>query len=127
MMLCPSLLIEGTRMMAICFSFSVMYLAFVFSGVSGKKRKPKIAIGRVMIPSVTMRCQCSVDPKSEAIKSTLPIKNTHCQPTRPPLPAMPLLIAVIITPANIVPTCPEAVKRAVRLAISLGLYQAPIM
>jgi len=51
----------------------------------------------------------------------IPIRNTHCQPFNPPLPSMVLCMAVIMIPANMLPTCPTAVKMAVRLAISEGL------
>jgi hypothetical protein len=52
------------------------------------------------------------------------MRNTHCQPFKPPLPSMVLCIAVIMIPANILPTCPTAVNIAVRLAISEGLLQS---
>jgi hypothetical protein len=51
----------------------------------------------------------------------VPMINTHCQPFNPLCPSIVLCIAVIISPAHILPTCPTAVKIAVRLAISVGL------
>jgi hypothetical protein len=51
----------------------------------------------------------------------IPMTNTHCHPFNPLLPSRVLCIAVIMMPANILPTCPTAVKIAVRLAISDGL------
>ena len=47
--------------------------------------------------------------------------NTHCHPFRPAWPSIVLCIAVIIRPANILPTWPTAVKTAARLAISDGV------
>jgi hypothetical protein len=48
---------------------------------------------------------------------------THCQPWREVRPCRPEFMAVIMTPANMLPTCPMAVKMAVRLAISSGLLK----
>jgi hypothetical protein len=52
------------------------------------------------------------------------MRNTHCQPLRPFLPSMVLCIAVIMIPANMLPSWPTAVKIAVRFAISDGLLSA---
>ena len=48
---------------------------------------------------------------------------THCHPFKPFEPSIVLCIAVIMIPANILPTCPIAVKIAVLLAISEGVLQ----
>jgi hypothetical protein len=46
---------------------------------------------------------------------------THCQPCNDAWLCKPWFIAVIMTPANMLPIWPMAVKMAVRFAISSGL------
>src|SRR5690242_226599 len=54
-------------------------------------------------------------------RNVLPTINTHCHPFRPPEHSIVLCIAVIMRPANILPTCPTAVKIVALLAISEGV------
>lgn len=50
--LCPSGFLGGSLLIARAFSSVEKYGAFVVSGRSGKEKNPKMAIGRVIIPSM---------------------------------------------------------------------------
>ena len=52
---------------------------------------------------------------------------THRQPARPATPFMVFQIAVIMIPANMVPTIPDAWKSPTLLPTSDPLYQLPMM
>lgn len=68
-------------------------------------------------------CSCCYGESRNRRRASLPITNTHCHPFKPARPSIVLCIAVIMRPANMLPTWPIAVKIAVLVAISEGLLQ----
>jgi hypothetical protein len=91
----------------------------VDSGRLGKNISPKIPNGIPVGPS-DQQSVSNWDGDEWKERIVLMMK-THCQPCSEVCPRKLSFIAVIITPANMLPIWPMAVKIAVRLAISKGL------